>query len=219
MLKEVKIVFQHWFSLIFKGFKCIVFTINRRAAIRAKFTKPLQKAFKMRFSEIKSFTSKGHYEIDVPLKDTKETIEYYVEHYGLQLNPDFQRGHVWTETQQCRYVEYLLKNGTGSRVMFFNSPNWSSHRPICSKPFVCVDGLQRITAIIRFLSNEFKVFGYYYNEFEDDIDLMNCIRFNINNLQTRREALQWYLDLNSGGTVHCDAELERVRSLLAGESD
>ena len=27
---------------------------------------------------------------------------------GLILNPDFQRGHIWTEEQQTAYIEYLL---------------------------------------------------------------------------------------------------------------
>ena len=30
---------------------------------------------------------------------------------GLQFNPDFQRGHVWTEGQQIAFMEFLLKGG------------------------------------------------------------------------------------------------------------
>ena len=29
------------------------------------------------------------------------------EEMGLELNPDFQRGHVWTEQQQIAFLEYL----------------------------------------------------------------------------------------------------------------
>lgn len=44
------------------------------------------------------------------------------------------------------------------------------------------------------------------------------IRVNINNLQTRKEVLQWYIEFNSGGTVHTKEEIDRVKELLAAES-
>jgi len=36
----------------------------------------------------------------------------------------------------------------------------------------------------------------------------------VNNLKTRKEVLQWYIEFNSGGTVHTDAEIQRVKKLL-----
>ena len=67
---------------------------------------------------------------------------------------------------------------------------------------------------MRFLNNEIKVFGTYYKDFEDklpnDIDLI----FNVNNLKTKKEVLKWYLEMNSGGTIHTDEELDKVKSML-----
>ena len=171
----------------------------------------------MKFNDIKQFTSIGHYEITVSVADVKASIERYVKDYELQLNPDFQRGHVWNEQQQRAYVEYLLKGGTSSRLLFFNSPNWMRRKPVRNAPFVCVDGLQRITAICKFLSNELQIFGHYYNEFENEINMLNSLRFNINNLQTQREVLQWYLEMNTGGTIHKSEEIEKVKELLREE--
>ena len=34
----------------------------------------------------------------------------------LNLDPDFQRAHVWTETQQIRYIEYILQGGKSGAV-------------------------------------------------------------------------------------------------------
>lgn len=82
--------------------------------------------------------------------------------------------------------------------------------------FVLVDGLQRLTAVMRFLKGEITAFGYYYGEFEDkphDCDFILCI----NDLPTRALVLQWYLDLNSGGVVHTQEELDRARMLLSLE--
>ena len=44
-------------------------------------------------------------------------------------------------------------------------------------------------------------------------------KLNINTLPTRAAVLQWYLEMNAGGTPHADAEIERVRGLLAAEGD
>ena len=171
----------------------------------------------MKFHKIKQFTSNGRYEVHIPVADVKTMIDRYIKEYGLRLNPDFQRGHVWNEQQQVAYVEYLLKGGTGSRIFYFNCPNWMSGKLNRNSTFVCVDGLQRVTAIYKFLSNEIKAFDHYYSEFEDEIDMLNCVRFNVNNLQTRREVLRWYLEMNIGGTIHTDEEIEKVKKLLKKE--
>lgn len=42
------------------------------------------------------------------------------------------------------------------------------------------------------------------------------MRFHINDLATRAECLQWYLDLNTGGTVHSATELDMVAELMRG---
>jgi hypothetical protein len=42
--------------------------------------------------------------------------------------------------------------------------------------------------------------------------------FIVNDLRTRKEVLQWYLDLNTGGTIHTSDEIEKVKRLLAAET-
>jgi len=171
----------------------------------------------MKYSYIQKYTSKGHYQIDASLHYLEEWVTDGVENLNLQLNPDFQRGHVWTEEQQIAYVEHLLRGGESARVVYFNHPGWMTN---WKGDFVCVDGLQRITACLKFLRNEIKVFGKYYEkDFEDRIPFNIGLKINVNNLQTRKEVLKWYLEMNSGGTIHTDKELDKVRKLLEKEQD
>jgi hypothetical protein len=83
----------------------------------------------------------------------------------------------------------------------------------------CVDGLQRLTAVRRFLAGEIKAFGMVAKEFTgtpfDPRRYM--LRMAVHVYQTRAELLQYYIDLNAGGTPHEPEEIERVRALLAGE--
>lgn len=171
-----------------------------------------------KFADIPKFTSAGFYEVDYQLDRLVKHIENEVEENNLQLNPDFQRGHVWNEEQQISWLEYHLKGGTSGNTIYLNFPFWGTLRepkPHEYADYVCVDGLQRITAAQRFIHNEIPVFGSYYKEFSDKMRVSNVtMHVNVNNLQTRREVIQWYYDMNSGGTPHSTEELERVKQLI-----
>ncbi len=168
-----------------------------------------------RYKDIDKFTPEPTYSVDIDLESLESNLDRYKDRFGLKMNPDFQRGHVWTEDQQIAYVEYLLRGGASGRVIYFNCAGWGR---LPKGPMVCVDGLQRVTAALRFMRGEIKAFGYYEHEYEDQFPWSECtFNIKINSLATRAEVLKWYLDLNTGGTVHTADELNRVRGILAKE--
>lgn len=169
-----------------------------------------------RFGDIPQFTKDGAWQCDYSLHHLVKFINEEIEEQGLQLNPNFQRGHVWTEEQQIAWLEFFLKGGKTSRVIYFNKPSWHRNVPEGAyDDYVCVDGLQRLTAIQRFINNEIKVFGSYYNEFTDSLSVRSTIKLNVNDLKTEKEVLQWYVDMNTGGTIHTDDEIDRVKQMIA----
>lgn len=171
-----------------------------------------------RFRDIPQFTSDGCYQVNYPIISLVRYIEEEVETMGLQLNPNFQRGHVWTEEQQIAWLEYHFRGGKSGNTIYLNNPFWYSTREAKDaeyKDYVCVDGLQRITAAQKFIHNEIKVFGSYYNEFEDGMRVLpQTMILNVNDLKTEKEVLQWYIDMNSGGTPHTNEEIERVKRMI-----
>jgi len=109
----------------------------------------------VKFSDIKQLTGDGNYQVGVELKYAVTRIKEWEEddYYALKLNPDFQRGHVWTEEQQIAYMEYLLMGGNNARTIYFNKPSWGDFRARSGyDEFVCVDGLQRLTAVRKYCS-------------------------------------------------------------------
>ena len=170
----------------------------------------------MRFKDIPQMTENGSWECDFTLISMIKQIESWDQEFGVNMNPDFQRGHVWTEQQQIAYVEFFLRGGQTARVIYFNNPNWNRYKDDADD-MVCVDGLQRYTAIKRFVENEIMVFGHFFSEYEDSVRISNTIKINVNDLQTRKEVLQWYIDFNSGGTIHTDEQIGKVRILLEKE--
>ena len=169
----------------------------------------------MRFQDIPRLTQ-ANYRIDVPVRYLEEQFAHYEKSYGLELSPDFQRNHVWTEEQQRKYVEFLLRGGRSGRDILFNCVGFN-HKTAPGK-VVCVDGLQRLTACRKFVNNELQAFGLYCNEFEDKIDLLLTFVFCINDLPTKKQVLNWYLEINDGGTIHTKEELDKVRNMLAKEN-
>ena len=166
----------------------------------------------MKFANIEKFTKTSPYTVNQPLESLQKWVDDMKSDYNLNLNPDFQRGHVWTTLQQIAYVEYLLRGGKSGRNLFFNSPHWMGS---FKGEMVCVDGLQRLTACLTFINNKIPVFSNYYEEFEDRLRVADItLIVNVNDLKTKEEVLTWYLEMNSGGTPHTDEEINRVKQLL-----
>jgi len=157
----------------------------------------------------------------VDLEYIPHCLEHYNDEYGLDLNPDFQRGHVWNLEQKEKFIKYIIRGGKTNPI-YFNSPEFGGYdiEPNCdlSSEIVIVDGKQRLNAIQEFLDNKVKVFGYLLNEFslEDQrkLKLRTSVTFSVNRLQTRKELLTWYLEMNEGHIAHSQEELDRVKQLL-----
>lgn len=149
---------------------------------------------------------------DLSIVDYDKFIDKQCLLYNLQMCPDFQRGHVWTETQQSKYIEFILRGGKTGRDFYFNQ---------YGKVYVCVDGLQRTTAIQKFVNNQLKVFGQYFDEFGDPglrfhTPCQNMITVYENNLSDYKDVLLWYIDMNEGGTAHTTEEIEKVKKMIKG---
>ena len=41
-----------------------------------------------------------------------------------------------------------------------------------------------------------------------------CMFLNVNDLKFEKEVLQWYIDMNAGGTPHTAEEIFRVKKLI-----
>lgn len=150
-----------------------------------------------RFDDIPPSTRSGQWECDFGLDRVVAWVEEQQAEAGLNLDPDFQRGHVWTARQQVKFIEFLLRGGRTGRVLYFNCPSW--HRPDQTDgKFVIVGGKQRLRAITRFVRGEIRVFGSLFHEYTDSPRVTQTVRVNVNDLPSREAVLQYYLDLNTG---------------------
>lgn len=136
---------------------------------------------------------------------------------GRIIIPDYQRGRVWTREQAQLFAGFVLTGGKPP-------PVWTQQH-LDEDVEEVVDGLQRITAMRAFYDGEIPAElpngqRVYRHELAPDCEgLLKGLHIikMVTRLPTRADVLKLYLSLNRGGTVHTDADIERVRAMLRDE--
>lgn len=156
----------------------------------------------------------------------KELVRQVVDR-GWDLNPDYQRGHVWTPSHSERFMGHFLE---GNMVPPFYVQRWDSEKnapPHLKADYwdhaEVVDGQQRIRAITAWLDGSILAElsdgrRIAYRDFDEVerrcLPVFSIYFFDI----SRAERLKFYLKLNRAGVYHTDAEIDKVRKLLENET-
>lgn len=157
---------------------------------------------------------RAHYRINVFWDSMERYFEDQREH-GLDLDPEYQRGHVWSPEQQRKYVEYRLQGGEMAKQLTAVSIGWNNYP---HAHYSLMDGKQRIEAVRAFLGNKLPVFGLYANEFSGRMRSMLCdFEWCVIEVKSITDVYRTYLTFNDGGTVHSEQELHRVRGMIQAE--
>ena len=90
-----------------------------------------------RLRDIPKFIDGGDYSCDIPWDHLKEWIVRHEEYPGVDMDPDFQRAHVWTRDKQIAFVEFIIRCGRSASGIWWNCPSWSNGP---QTPMVLVDG-------------------------------------------------------------------------------
>lgn len=148
-------------------------------------------------------------------------VNSYTFRERMNLNPDYQRGHVWTTAQSEDFMGHILEGGA--------CPAFIIHEGDISKEDYeneMVDGQQRARAILAWFDGGIGArltdgtLVYYKDCTKAE---SRFVRFGITmpinwGSWNRADRLKLYLKLNRGGTVHSDAEIQKVRDMLKEET-
>src|SRR4051812_12518846 len=119
------------------------------------------------FEAIPPYTKHSGYSVTVSWSYLEKQLSSMDEPGGmLDLDPDFQRAHVWNDEKRSRYVQHILRGGRSARDLFFNCATWNSNgiaKPTAwQRKVELVDGKQRLDAVRSFLDNRVTAFGTLY---------------------------------------------------------
>lgn len=145
--------------------------------------------------------------VEVSLDFLKMTLDR-----GYILDPDFQRDHVWTDEQASEFVGFILEGGQTGQPIVVNTRRYENEGIK-----IVVDGKQRLTSLVRWLNGEIPATlsdgrQINRNNIEGRLSRVSLSFLRVD--MTRDEMLAYYIKTNSGGTVHSEEEIERVRRLL-----
>tara|TARA_B100000745_G_scaffold297290_2_gene244014 strand:- start:1622 stop:2428 length:807 start_codon:yes stop_codon:yes gene_type:complete len=164
--------------------------------------------------------------VDIPWRTLAEYVRFGRDRhsgdpYPLNLNPDYQRGSVWDEKRQRRFIGHCLEGGKTNPLYVYRDPNYVDLTE------EVIDGQQRLRAITAFIFGEIPGEVYipgegwrelWYRDF-NEVDRMSH-RLSCRVIYgdwNRKERMEFYLRLNAGGVVHTEEELDKVRKLLVQE--
>lgn len=154
-------------------------------------------------------------------RDIYSLVHQYLNKYGLDLDPDYQRGHVWDNDQKVNLIDSIFKHVDIGKFAVVKRP-WGpdGNKPLTPKLYEVLDGKQRITAIIEYFLGRFPYKGKYFNElgYRDQGHFLSySISYAESDYLTKEQKYRYFLKLNTSGTPVDPAHMKRVAGLLEKE--
>lgn len=146
-------------------------------------------------------------------------------HFGVDFNPEYQRGDVWTEEQKVKLIDSIYKNINIGAIVFVEKMWHNNKNQVTSDMFEVLDGKQRLTAIFEYMQSKFPYKGKYYYElspltrnlFEEQQVLIGELMLFKNNGQSfynKNYVLEQFIRLNECGTTMKQETIEKAKDIL-----
>lgn len=135
--------------------------------------------------------------------------------FGIEMNPEYQRGLVWTHQEKEKLIESIFEGIEIGKFVFIHL-NYEPNKP----NYEILDGKQRLSTIIEFITDRFTYKGKLYSELSSE-DHTYFENFNVTSGDTREELTleqkaKYFLRLNVSGVPQSEEHLNKVRK-IAGQ--
>ena len=131
-------------------------------------------------------------------------------HFGLDMNPDYQREYVWEEKDKVALIDSIFSNIDIGKFCFV-------HRDYSEELlYEVLDGKQRVRTILDFYENRFQYKGKYFNDLsvqdQNWFENYTISSATIDN-QSKKTILKYFLMLNRSGKKMDETQLEKVQEM------
>lgn len=131
---------------------------------------------------------------------------------GIDLEPEYQRGNVWTPEQKYNLIDSIFKNIDIGKFTVIRR----SFKERLTHYYEMLDGKQRITALLDFYESRFKYQGKYFHELcaRDQGHFENySINYAETEPLTQEQKLRYFLKLNTTGVPVDPAHINKVKEM------
>lgn len=158
---------------------------------------------------------------------TVESLMHYHYHFGIDFNPDYQRGIVWTAKDKELLLDSIFKNADIGKfvLVHLNDKEWTER----NVGYEILDGKQRLLTLLEFYENRFPYHGMFYNDlsmsdrraFKEHPVVVGQLRDDFaSKAEFKKMVLRCFLMLNRGGRAmdkeHLDAIEHKLKTLEEG---
>lgn len=147
---------------------------------------------------------------------TIESLLYRHLHFGVNFDPEYQRGYVWTQRDKDLLLESIFMGADIGRfvVRHYNDKE-SAENPELT--YEIVDGKQRFLTLLSFFENRWSYKGAFFNDLSNKdrrkfLDAMTS--FAEVRGASKADTLRLFLLLNRGGQTVTEDVLQHAQALL-----
>ena len=134
------------------------------------------------------------------------------------MNPEYQRGNVWTVEQEEKLIDSIFKQINIGAFVFVEK-DWACNGDVVDDMYEILDGKQRLTAILHFVEGKIKYNGLCYHEmsrynqffFEDTQILMGELKFR--DEYDKKKVLENFIRLNECGSTVDSSVIEKAKEI------
>jgi hypothetical protein len=135
---------------------------------------------------------------------------YY--NFGLDLNPDYQRGNVWSQDDKVLLIDSIFKNIDIGKFTIIKRPFREN-----KQSYEILDGKQRVIALLEFSEDKFKYKGLKFSELHrrDQNHFGNySISYAEASPMSHEQKYRYFLNLNITGKAVDPNHINYVKDLL-----
>jgi len=135
--------------------------------------------------------------------------------FGIDFDPDYQRGYVWDETDKELLLDSIFKNiDIGKFVLIHLSDEEWYERGLS---YEILDGKQRLSTLIEFYENKLSYKGKYFNDLSR-MDKMAFVEHQVSVAEVsetdKKTVLKYFLMLNRTGKSMDESHLSEIEKKL-----
>jgi hypothetical protein len=137
-------------------------------------------------------------------------LNYY--HFGIDMDPDYQRGYVWDLEDKRKLIDSIFKE-MKIGLFVLNKLPFREKGPMSE----IIDGKQRLTAIIEFIEDRFDFQGYKWSElYHVDRDRFMNLPIELAEFEesSKENILKTFLNVNQAGKPVSEEHLSKVKQML-----
>jgi hypothetical protein len=140
-------------------------------------------------------------------------------HFGLVMNPPYQRDYVWDMEDKIKLINSIFNNIDIGKFVFISLDYYDREDHYS---YEILDGKQRIDAVTSFYENRFSYNGLYFNQMnkheQHHFTEYPIAEAEVRNL-TEEQKLRYFLMVNTTGKSMGKEQLDKVRKMIEEEEN